>query len=155
MVRKTREAVAPVGSLAAGIRHQRGARPPREASGFTLIELITVISLLAILAAVALPGFRSTVLLAREAVLKEDLFQFRDLIDQYHADKGHYPETLEALLEDGYLRKIPKDPVSGTADWGVIYEEIDPDNPADVLGIYDVRSLAPGIGLDGTPYSDW
>jgi general secretion pathway protein G len=155
MVRETREAVAPAGSQAAGSRHQPPARPPREASGFTLIELVTVIALLAILAAVALPGFRSTILGAREAVLKEDLFQFRDLIDQYHADKGHYPETLEALVEEGYLRKIPKDPITEGVDWEVIYEEIDPDNPTDVVGIYDVRSSAPGVGLDGTPYNEW
>jgi general secretion pathway protein G len=131
-------------------RSRRGGQ-----SGFTLIELVTVIALVAILAGVALPQFRASVILAKEAVLKEDLFRFRDLIDQYHADKGHYPESLEALVTDGYLRRIPKDPISGVPEWEVIYEDIDPDNPVEVIGVYDVRSKAPGLAMDGTYYAEW
>jgi general secretion pathway protein G len=80
--------------------------------GFTLLELITVISLIAILTAIALPNYKAAIIQAREAVLREDLFQFRDRIDQYYADKGKYPESLEALLEQGYLRAIPADPMT-------------------------------------------
>jgi general secretion pathway protein G len=127
----------------------------RQVDGFTLLELITVVSLIAILAAIALPGFRASIQLAREAVLKEDLFQFRDIIDQFQADKGHYPESLEALVDEGYLRKIPTDPITGVADWQVVYEEPDPDNPVDMLGISDVRSNAPGAGMNGSLYSEW
>jgi general secretion pathway protein G len=130
-------------------------RSPLAERGFTLIELVTVVSLLAILAAVALPQFRATVIMAREAVLKEDLFLLRDLIDQYQADKGRYPESLEALVEAGYLRKIPTDPIAGAADWEVIFEEVDADNPVEVVGVYDVRSKAPGQAMDGTLYSEW
>jgi general secretion pathway protein G len=111
--------------------------------------------MLAILAAVALPQFKASVIQAREAVLKEDLFQFRDLIDQYQADKGHYPESLETLVEAGYLRKIPKDPITGVADWEIVLEEVDVDNPSEVIGVYDVRSKAPGQAMDGTLYSEW
>ena len=125
------------------------------ARGFSFIEMVMVVTLIGILAGIALPQFRVSVQLAREAVLREDLFQFRDVIDQYHADKGHYPESLEALVADGYLRKIPTDPITRVPDWQVVFEEPNPDDPADVLGINDVRSSAPGTGMDGTPYSEW
>jgi general secretion pathway protein G len=122
--------------------------------GFTLLELITVVSLIAILTAIALPNYKAAIIQAKEAVLREDLFQFRDRIDQYYADKGKYPESLEALLEQGYLRAIPADPMTGVADWTVIPAEPDPDDP-DVTGIYDVKSSSTGVSLGGTPYSEW
>ena len=90
-----------------------------------------------------------------QRMVRAPLFQFRDMIDQFQADKGHYPESLEALVDEGYLRKIPTDPVTGVADWQVVYEEPDPDNPVDMLGISDVRSNAPGAGMDGSLYSEW
>ena len=122
--------------------------------GFTLLELITVVSLIAILTAIALPNYKAAIIQAKEAVLREDLFQFRDRIDQYYADKGKYPESLEALLEQGYLRTIPADPMTGAPDWTVVPAEPDPDDP-DLTGIYDVKSSAAGISLAGTPYSEW
>jgi general secretion pathway protein G len=122
--------------------------------GFTLLELITVISLIAILTAIALPNYKAAIIQAREAVLREDLFQFRDRIDQYYADKGKYPESLEALLEQGYLRAIPADPMTGAADWTVVPAEPDPDNP-DLTGIYDVKSASASVSASGTPYSEW
>jgi general secretion pathway protein G len=122
--------------------------------GFTLLELITVVSLIAILTAIALPNYRAAIIQAKEAVLREDLFQFRDRIDQYYADKGKYPESLESLLEQGYLRAIPADPMTGAADWTVIPAEPDPDDP-DATGIYDVKSASADVSLGGTPYSEW
>ena len=123
-------------------------------TGFTLLELITVVSLIAILTAIALPNYKDAIIQAKEAVLREDLFQFRDRIDQYYADKGKYPESLEQLMEQGYLRAIPADPMTGAPDWTVIPAEPDPDDP-DLTGIYDVKSSSGGVSSGGTPYSEW
>jgi general secretion pathway protein G len=88
-------------------------------------------------------------------VLREDLFRFRDTIDQYYADKGKYPESLDVLVSDGYLRNIPADPMTQSADWDVVPAEPDPDNPAEEPGIYDVKSRSQATSLTGTPYSEW
>ena len=127
----------------------------RGEAGFTLLELMAVMFIISVLAGIALPQFRVSIIRAREAVLLEDLFQFRDLIDQYYADKGRYPASLETLVEEGYLRKIPKDPFTGSADWQLVFEEPDPDELVLEVGIYDVHSAAPGVSLSGTPYSEW
>ena len=123
--------------------------------GFTLIELITVITILGILVGVALPNYRSAIGQSKEAVLKEDLFRFRDAIDQYQADKGKYPASLDTLVTDGYLRGIPKDPMTAGKDWTEVPADPDPDNPGEPPGIYDVHSSSEGIGYDGTPYKEW
>jgi general secretion pathway protein G len=83
------------------------------------------------------------------------LFQLRDLIDQHYADKGRYPESLEALVEAGYLRQLPQDPMTGAADWETVFEEYDADDPVAQPGIYDVHSASPATALDGTPYNEW
>jgi general secretion pathway protein G len=131
--------------------HLRG-RP----SGFTIIELLVVLALISILATMGMAQYRQSVMHAREAVLKTDLFDLRDAIDQYYADKGQYPATLEALVADGYIRRIPIDPITNAADtWQTITSDPDPNNPTASVGIKDVRSGSDQTALDGTPYADW
>ena len=101
-----------------------GTRTSRSDSGFTLIELIIVIAIIGIIATMAVAQMRTAPQRAREAVLKEDLFAIRDVIDQYFADKGKYPESLDSLIEDGYLRKLPVDPITGSDEsWQTVQAE--------------------------------
>jgi general secretion pathway protein G len=124
--------------------------------GFTMIELLVVVSLIVILATMGMTQYRSSVVHAREATLKEDLFRMRDAIDQYYADKGQYPSDITALVSDGYLRQVPKDPFTRSTDsWQTIPAEPDPSNPAAQPGIYDVKSGSDMTAEDGTKYSDW
>ena len=133
-----------------------GALTRRGERGFTLVELLVVISLISILAAMGLVQYKNSILRTQESVLKTDLFRVRDAIDQYYADKGKYPASLDALVSDGYLRKIPEDPVTKSTDtWQTIPAEADPNNPSSEPGIYDIKSGAQGTALDGTNYSDW
>jgi general secretion pathway protein G len=126
------------------------------ADGFTLIELLVVVSLVIILASIGMAQYRSGVTRAQEAVLKEDLYRLRDVIDQFYADKQKYPQTLEELVEGQYLRAIPKDPFTGSADtWQLIQAEPDPANPTAELGIVDVKSGSDKKALDGSTYSEW
>ena len=127
----------------------------RRDGGFTLLELITVVAIIGILVGIALPNYKSAIIQSREAVLKEDLFRFRDVIDQYYADKGKYPASLDALVEEGYLRKVPADPITGAADWEVVYAEQSPDNPAETPGVFDVKSASTSASAAGTPYNEW
>ncbi len=126
--------------------------------GFTLIEIIIVFALIGILVGLALPRYQHARRKAQEAVLKEDLFQFRKLIDQYYSDKGKYPATLRTLVEENYLRTLPLDPMTGSADtWQEIkdqpsFEEL---VPGVEYGIVDVRSGSQAKALDGTTYDTW
>ena len=124
--------------------------------GFTIIELLVVLSIIVVLATMGMAQYRSSVIRSREAVLKEDLFRMNDAIDQYHADKGSYPQDIGSLVTGGYLRRVPKDPFTNSADtWVTEMSEPDPANPSETPGIAGVKSGAPGTGLDGTNYSDW
>lgn len=126
------------------------------ARGFTLIELMIVIALIAVLAGVGLVQYRNSVTHAAEATLKEDLFRMNDAIDQYYADKGKYPASLDALVSEGYLRKIPEDPITKSSDtWQTVPAQPDPSSPSSEPGIYAVKSGAQGTALDGSSYSDW
>lgn len=128
----------------------------RRSAGFTLIELLVVLALISILATMGMAQYKNGVVHAREAVLKTDLFDLRDAIDQYYADKGMYPSTLDVLVTDGYIRKIPVDPITNAADsWQTVPSEPDPNNPTASVGVYDVKSGSDQTALDGTKYADW
>lgn len=137
-------------------------RPSPEA-GFTLLELLVVMTIIGILAAIAVPALKDSPQRAREAALREDLFAMRSVIDQFHGDKGSYPPDLPTLVTDGYLRKIPVDPMTKSADtWVVAYEEASStadaptgDAAAAAPGIIDVHSGSAVKALDGTLYKDW
>jgi general secretion pathway protein G len=119
--------------------------------GFTLIELLVVFAIIATLLTLALPRYFSSVDKSKEAVLKENLNQMRDALSRYYADKGKYPESLETLVADKYMRRVPLDPITdSTATWQIVRPE-DPQKG----GVYDVRSGAPGKSLDGSEFSLW
>jgi general secretion pathway protein G len=120
-------------------------------SGFTLIELLVVMAIIGVLLTIAVPRYFTSLDRSKEVVLKENLYQMRDAIGKYYADKGKYPESLAALESEKYLRKVPLDPITdSTTTWLVVTPE-DPQKG----GVYDVRSGAPGKALDGTEFSTW
>ena len=121
----------------------------RGAKGFTLIELLIVVSIIGILATLATPSYLTSVVKAREAALRQDLFTLRDVIDQHRADQGKYPSSLQALVSAGYLRAIPKDPFTNS---NTTWQEM-----ADATegGVFDVFSGSEYVGTNGTPYNRW
>jgi general secretion pathway protein G len=129
-----------------------------ENKGFTLIEILIVVTLIGILVAILVPQYKYSVLRAKEAVLKENLFQVRDAINKYFFDKKKYPAALEDLVSGRYLREIPLDPIQKTREWQLVMAEPlegeEPD-PEVLQGITDVKSLSQATALDGTPYAEW
>jgi general secretion pathway protein G len=123
----------------------------RRRSGFTLIELLVVLAIIAVLLTLAVPRYFGSLDRSKEAVLREDLFQLRDAIAKYYGDKGKYPETLEALATEKYLRKVPVDPITESAATWVVVAPEDPQKG----GVYDVKSGAQGKSSDGSVYSEW
>jgi general secretion pathway protein G len=151
----------------AGRRRWRGRGGAEQ--GFTLLEMIIVVAIIGILAAIAMPRLKDMPTRANEVVLKNNLHTIRDVLDQYYGDKGRYPDSLDTLVKDGYFRAVPMDPITKRNDsWVLVREEPDPDHPAPIPenpdnpdnpdntpGIMDVHSGATGISFSGTPYSEW
>ncbi len=128
----------------------------RRRAGFTLIELMIVMAIIAVLMSVALPIYNRSIIRAKESVLKNNLFTLRTVIDEYTYDKQKAPQTLNDLVSDGYLRQIPIDPITGTADsWKIIMEDASNTVNQSEPGIFDVRSGSDKTSLEGTPYSEW
>ena len=123
-------------------------------TGFTLLELMIVISILIILVSVALPQYQKTTMHARETILRHDLVTMRKLIDQYSADKGKLPQSLDDLVSAGYMREIPKDPITDNKDWTIETGD-DPYSTEGGTGVTNVHSSASEVSTDGTPYSEW
>jgi len=128
----------------------------RQSRGFTMIELMIVISMMLILIAIAVPAYNQSIIRAKESVLKQNLFTLRSLISQYTLDKQKAPQSLDDLVSAGYIKQIPRDPMTGASDWTV-------DQPEDTLmsvdeqegGIDDVHSASAQVGSDGTAYNTW
>jgi general secretion pathway protein G len=126
------------------------------ARGFTIIELLIVMTLIIILASIGMTQYRSSVTRAQEAALKENLFRMRDAMDQFYADKNKWPADLAELVSEGYIREVPIDPFTKSKDtWQTSQAEPDPANPASAGGVDNVHSGSTGTALDGTPYNTW
>jgi general secretion pathway protein G len=144
---------------AAEIRRRLGAignqRALQGARGFTLLELMIVISIIMILMAVAVPVYNQSIIQARESVLRSNLSTLRNVISQYTLDKQKAPQSLDDLVQGGYLRQVPVDPMTRLPNWEVVQEDVmlavDQQDP----GITDVHSASSGTASDGTAYSTW
>ena len=132
---------------------QTGKRPR---AGFTMIELMIVMAIVVILIATAIPQYQKSLIRAKESVLKNNLFTIRMMIDEYSYDKQKAPQTLQDLVQEGYLREVPKDPMTGNnTSWRTIQEDATQATSATEPGIFDVRSGSDKTSLEGTPYSEW
>lgn len=130
-------------------------RNRRRGLGFTLLELLTVMTIMALLTTVGIVGYRHSIRTGKEAVLKENLYLLNHALEQHRADRGKYPSSLDELRTVGYIREVPVDPMTGTRDWSTELEPPDPDNPEGETGIYRVRSQSTELGANGMPYNEW
>lgn len=128
--------------------------PPR-ISGFTLIEMIIVMILVSVLAAIAVPAYQAQILRSKETVLQHNLAVIRERLDQHKADRHKFPESLTALVEAGYLKEIPEDPITSSQEWEEVFSDYNPDEPDAAQGIEDIHSSSAEVGSNGTPYSEW
>jgi general secretion pathway protein G len=129
---------------------------PKRGRGFTLIELMMVLTVISILVSMAIPIANSAIIRAKEAVLRSNLYTLRTLIDQYTADKLKAPQTLDDLVTAGYLRSLPKDPITDSnSTWQVVMEDVTLFPEQTETGIFDVHSGSTAISSDGTPYNEW
>jgi general secretion pathway protein G len=139
------------------LQNQRTAARARRDDGFTLIELLIVLALIMILASLALSQYTNSIRATKEAALRSDLFMMRDAIDQYYADKAKYPESLQALVSEHYMRAIPEDPFTHSSDtWQTVLAEPESGTMStSSTGIFDVKSGSDESALDGSRYADW
>jgi general secretion pathway protein G len=129
---------------------------PKRGRGFTLIELMMVLTVISILVSIAIPIANSAIIRSKEAVLRSNLYTLRTLIDQYTADKLKAPQTLDDLVTAGYLRSLPKDPITDSnSTWQVVMEDVTLFPEQTETGIFDVHSGSTAISSDGTPYNEW
>ncbi len=134
----------------------RDHRPRAIQRGFTLMELLVVMTIIALLSTVGIVGYRHSMKLSKESVLKENLFQIRHALEQFHAVRSRYPTSLAQLKDRGYVREIPKDPMTNSSEtWRTEMEAADPDTPDAEPGIFNIRSGSQDISEDQVPYSDW
>ena len=128
----------------------------RSRKGFTLIELMIVVSIIGILATIAVPNYKWGLIRAREAVLRENLYNMRNTLDQFYADQGKFPDSLQELVDKAYLREIPRDPFTGKNDsWTPVPPPSPPEGNPPPGNVYDVHSGSELVGTDGKPYRDW
>lgn len=130
-------------------RNPKNFKSSRVHTGFTIVELLVVLSVIALLLSIVTPRYLSKVEEGQEVVLKQNLSSLRHSLDQYYADQGVYPDTLNQLVEKRYLRDIPIDPMSRTTEWRIIIDK------QSGVGIYDVKSTSDVMGSDKRSYSEW
>jgi general secretion pathway protein G len=135
------------------VRRRRSAVKRRR--GFTFVEMMVVITIIVILISMAIPIYQKSIIRSREAVLKNNLFTLRTVIDNYTYDKEKAPQNLSDLVSDGYLKKVPLDPITNTDQWKTVMEDATQAVNQSEPGIFDIHSNSDKISLDGTPYSSW